>query len=234
MFKKLLLAGLILRASLFVQTSVAEETQFNTVRGQINLFAKSGVAKKQRANIAVFIDRIADQDMHETHNHADHNGDEDPLISQRGRRFRPGVLTVEKGETVDFMNDDRVLHNVFSLSSISPFDLGNYKRGTSRSVTFEESGLARVYCNLHSKMVLNILVLENSFHTTTNNNGEFELKNIPDGQYQLRVWQEFSEEQRLDVVLSGGEIKNLSVDLHENKSFVQHRNKYGKPYRGKY
>jgi len=209
------------------QHSNQEPDHKNSIRGRINLLDLNGKLKNQRSNVAVFIDEVQGD-------HGAAIAAENPAVSQRGRRFRPGTMTVLKGTAVDFKNDDRVLHNVFSLSTNQPFDLGNYERGTSRSVTFDNPGLVKVYCNLHSKMVLNVLVLENPMSATTNADGDFLLENIPDGTYRLRVWQEFSDEMSIDVSLSGNQTLELDIELQESKSFVQHNNKYGKPYRGKY
>jgi plastocyanin len=210
-----------------LQHSNQEADGKNSIRGRINLLDLNGKLKNQRSNVAIFIDDIQVDPSTATKA-------ENPAVSQRGRRFRPGTMTVLKGTKVDFMNDDRVLHNVFSLSTTQPFDLGNYERGTSRSVTFDNPGLVKVYCNLHSNMVLNVLVLENPIATTTNADGDFVLENIPDGSYTLRVWQEFSDEKSIDVSVSGNQTLELDIELQESKTFIQHNNKYGKPYRGKY
>src|SRR6185295_17355955 len=59
------------------------------------------------------------------------------IIEQRGRRFAPHVLAVPVGSTVSFPNFDPFFHNVFSLSPMRSFDLGIYRSGESREVTFD-------------------------------------------------------------------------------------------------
>lgn len=231
MIKQFAFIGMLLVLGAVTQLVSAEPQQLNVIRGEINLLNQDGQARKQRSNIAVFIEGVqapVDTAVHSENLH------ENPGVSQRGRRFRPGTLPVEKGTTVDFHNDDRVLHNVFSLSKNQPFDLGNYEHGTSRSVTFDNPGLVKVFCNLHSKMVLNVLVLDNPLYATTNSDGEFVIENIPDGTYTMRVWHEFSDEKSVEVTVAGSEVKTVNIDLMETRSFVQHKNKFGKDYRGKY
>src|SRR5687768_7242761 len=57
-------------------------------------------------------------------------------IDQKNRRFDPDLLVVPVGSTVSFPNLDAIFHNVFSLSGPKSFDLGNYPRNETRTVTF--------------------------------------------------------------------------------------------------
>ena len=46
------------------------------------------------------------------------------ILEQENERFQPRILPIVAGQTVSFPNRDRFYHNVFSVSSIEPFDLG--------------------------------------------------------------------------------------------------------------
>jgi plastocyanin len=81
-------------------------------------------------------------------------------MEQRDESFFPHVLPIVKGSIVEFPNGDPIYHNVFSLSKASSFDLGRYPRGATRSIRFDEPGVVRVYCHIHSDMSGVILVLE--------------------------------------------------------------------------
>ena len=65
-------------------------------------------------------------------------------IEQRDRRFVPDLVVIPAGGSVTFPNVDPVFHNVFSLSKPKEFDLGNYPKGQSRSVTFGKEGVVYV------------------------------------------------------------------------------------------
>ncbi len=62
-------------------------------------------------------------------------------IEQRDRRFVPDLVVIPAGATVSFPNFDPIFHNVFSLSKAKSFDLGNYREGQSRLVTFPVPGI---------------------------------------------------------------------------------------------
>ena len=51
------------------------------------------------------------------------------VLDQRNLTFSPRVLVVRAGTTVDFPNNDRVFHNVFSFRDGKRFDLGMYPVG---------------------------------------------------------------------------------------------------------
>ncbi len=111
-----------------------------------------------------------------------------PVLDQHDMVFRPLVLPVLAGTTVDFPNSDPLFHNVFSLSTPKEFDLGKYPKGQRRSVTFDEEGVVSVYCEIHSYMFATILVLQNPYFAVPDNNGNYEISGIPPGTYQLSFW----------------------------------------------
>ena len=111
-----------------------------------------------------------------------------PTLDQHDMVFRPLVLPVVVGTTVDFPNADPLFHNVFSLSEPKEFDLGRYPRGERRSVTFDRVGVVSVYCEIHSYMFASILVLQNSHFTQPDQSGNYEIAGISPGTYALTFW----------------------------------------------
>lgn len=111
-----------------------------------------------------------------------------PSLDQRGLMFRPLVLPVVVGTTVDFPNSDMVYHNVFSYSSSKEFDLGKYPKGTVKTVTFDTPGVVNIFCEIHASMYATILVLEHPFFALPDDDGNFVIPNIPPGSYQLSFW----------------------------------------------
>ena len=56
----------------------------------------------------------------------------------KGKEFRPRVVAVAAGGTVDFPNEDPIFHNVFSVSGENRFDLDLYKKPKSEVVDLPE------------------------------------------------------------------------------------------------
>src|ERR1700722_18902457 len=109
-------------------------------------------------------------------------------IEQRDRRFVPDLVVIPAGATVAFPNFDPIFHNVFSLSKAKSFDLGNYREGQSRLVTFPVPGLVAVYCHLHSNMAASIVVAPSRWAVRVDKDGVFSLKDVPAGTYTVVAW----------------------------------------------
>jgi plastocyanin len=132
-------------------------------------------------------------------------------LDQRDEAFVPYVLAVQAGSVVDFPNNDRTFHNVFSLSRTRRFDLGRYPQGQSKSVRFERAGIVRVFCDIHSHMSAWILVFAHRFFATTDAQGRYRIGGVPAGRYQLAVWTDGKlRESRAVSVPESGE---LTVDF---------------------
>jgi plastocyanin len=125
------------------------------------------------------------------------------VLDQKDETFVPHVVAVTVGSTVEFPNSDRVYHNVFSLSKVRRFDLGRYPRGASRSVRFDEPGVVRVFCEIHSHMSAFILVFAHRYFATTDSEGRYRIEGVPAGRYTLAVWNEGEVRETRPVVVPG-------------------------------
>ena len=112
------------------------------------------------------------------------------VVTQRDAIFRPHVLPVMAGTTVEWPNKDDIFHNVFSMSESNPFDLGLYKDPEVKKVKFEQAGRVDVFCSIHSQMNCIVLVLQNPFFAATEKSGSFKIENVPPGTYKLKAWHE--------------------------------------------
>lgn len=135
------------------------------------------------------------------------------IILQQDTTFVPSVLTVAPGTTVEFANEDSFFHNVFSYSQAMRFDLGRYPAGQSKSVTFEESGIVKVYCEVHDFMRAVVLVLDTPYHASVSEDGSFTIRGVPPGTYDLVAWHADFDEQVISVEVAGGETATVEVTL---------------------
>jgi plastocyanin len=113
-------------------------------------------------------------------------------IDQKNLMFVPHVLPVLSGTTVDFINSDDVLHNVFSPDKCcDKFNLGSWPKGQMKSFTFKEPGCAAtLLCNVHPEMEGYVYVVETPYYAVSAKDGSYEINDIPPGKYTLKIWHE--------------------------------------------
>jgi plastocyanin len=196
--------AIVFAATLLLGTGSREQREprprvaVGTIRGRVEL--RSAGSPEVRPDVAAL-------GMHAAHDRPDRRrsvvyletaprpafdpGDEQRArMDQRNENFVPHVLPIVSGTTVDFPNDDSTYHSVFSLSKPKPFNLGRYAAGRSKSVRFDQPGIIRVFCEIHSHMSAFILVFAHRYYAVTDDDSRYRLPNVPAGSYTVTVWNE--------------------------------------------
>ncbi|HEX6862650.1 MAG TPA: hypothetical protein VF414_07540 [Thermoanaerobaculia bacterium] len=151
------------------------------------------------------------------------------VMTTRDKQFVPRTLTIPVGSRVRFPNEDVILHNVFSVSGGTSFDLGLYRRGAGKEQKFDQPGLVRVFCNVHHSMVGYILVLESPYVATPDAEGRFALTGLPKGPGRLTVWHEQAEPATTEVQVPRAEPLAARLEIVRPR-IPPHLNKSGKSY----
>lgn len=134
-------------------------------------------------------------------------------IDQKQCAFVPRVVVVPAGGTVEFLNSDRLLHNVRSFSKANPPFNKAHPRARTISVGFRAPEIIRVECDLHSWMRSWVVVADHPFYAVTNGQGEFSLDNVPTGKYTLQVWQESLGTVTRDVTVGDKAVATVTVEM---------------------
>jgi plastocyanin len=151
-------------------------------------------------------------------------------LSQKNKTFQPHVLAVPVGFTVSFPNNDQIFHNVFSLASPQPFDLGLYRGGATRERTFSRAGTYRVFCNIHPQMTALVIVVPTPHTASVGADGRYVL-DLPAGRYRVTAVSERAAPQSVEVTSGAGATTAPDLTLDESSwIFAQHKNKYGQDY----
>ncbi len=114
-------------------------------------------------------------------------------IDQRDATFIPRVLPVTQGTVVQFVNNDPFYHNVFSLTPGNQFNIGRRTRGevVQKKIgerKIEGLGEVKLFCDIHTQMNAVILSLDTPYFTKPDANGNYVLKDLPEGRYEVRVY----------------------------------------------
>ena len=149
------------------------------------------------------------------------------VMDQRNLTFIPHVLPIPVGATVHFPNNDKVDHNIFSLSKAKNFNLGSYRPGESKDVLFDKPGIVELRCDVHAEMAGYIMVMKNPYWAMTDKNGWFEIPDSNDlksfgivgipvlspGKYFLKTWHEKLNSKRIPVIVKDDGDISVKVDL---------------------
>ena len=151
-------------------------------------------------------------------------------IKTSGKRFVPRVAWTTPGSEVVFPNQDHILHNVFSVTPGDAFDTGHYEPGDAPRWTAQNSGLVKLYCNVHRKMNAFLWVVQTPYVEVLDNREGIDFPYLPPGHYKLRLWHPEVGEKDFEVSV-GDSITKGDWTLQANlPDFEPHKNKFGKDY----
>ncbi len=136
------------------------------------------------------------------------------IMDQRALKFIPRVLPVLMGTTVDFPNNDKSWHNIYSRSSAKKFDLGLYAPKKTRSALFDKAGVVKILCNVHPGMEAYIVVMEHPYFAAADKDGNYRLDQVPLGKHRIQVWHPQLGTRAVSVhLVREGEVLVIDFDL---------------------
>ena len=158
------------------------------------------------SDVVVYIDKI-NEDVEIPKEHV--------VMNQKNLKFLPHVIPIVVGTTVDYLNSDDVLHNVFSPDKCAEkFNLGTWSKGKTRSYTYNDIDCGAVMlCNVHPEMEAWILVLKNKYFYKTDKDGKYAIKDVPPGKYELKVWHEKIKGKPQEVEITSDETVTVNFKL---------------------
>jgi plastocyanin len=77
------------------------------------------------------------------------------IVVQKGRAFRPAEVSIARGETVTFTNDDSYIHQVYVTGL---FDSEEKAPGENLNEIFPDAGTFQVRCHIHPTMKMTVRV----------------------------------------------------------------------------
>lgn len=139
------------------------------------------VGARDSADAVVYVDAIPGRTFPPPTEHA--------VVNQQNLTFGPHVLPVLVGTTVDFLNSDSVLHNVFTPDSCAgKFNLGSWPKGEKRSHKFQKECFVALLCMVHPEMEGFVAALPTPWYAVTGPDGKFRIADVADGEYTVKVW----------------------------------------------
>ena len=135
------------------------------------------------------------------------------LLDQEGCTYHPHVIGVQVGQDITIRNSDDTLHNIHPRPTVNAeFNIGQARKGMEATRKFDkEEVMIPVGCDVHPWMRSYISVVSHPFFAVTGEDGSYEIKNVPPGEYEVEVYHEKLKTQTGKASVKAGE--PAKVDL---------------------
>jgi len=111
-------------------------------------------------------------------------------LNQKNCRYEPHILLVPAQATLTVKNSDPLLHTVH-MSGSADYNLPFTSQGQEISRPMTREGAVSLRCNAgHVWMNGEMIVAKNPYYAVTDEDGNFELTQVPPGQYEIVAWHE--------------------------------------------
>jgi len=112
------------------------------------------------------------------------------FLNQKSCRYEPHILLVPHQAALTVKSSDPVLHTVH-MSGSADYNLPFVTAGQEISRPMTREGVVDLRCNAgHVWMNAEMIVAANPYYAVTDADGNFELTDVPPGQYEIVAWHE--------------------------------------------
>ena len=128
-------------------------------------------------------------------------------IDQHGCNYTPHVVAMQANQPLKIKNSDDTLHNIHPRPTVNAeFNIGQPRKGMESTKTFDKKEVMfPVGCDVHPWMRAYISVLDHPFYAVTKEDGTFEIKGLPPGDYEVEAYHEKLKTQTQKITVKAGE-----------------------------
>ena len=143
----------------------------------------------------------------------------DPIvIDQIEHTFEPHLIAIRDGQRVKFTNSDVANHNVRAIA-FEPKNQFNIFTGAGGDYVHQfvlEKKVRPILlsCDIHPWMRGWIYVFSHPYFAVTDEHGQFRIRSVPAGKYQLKIWQpDVGYRETLSVDVKAGETTMVATGI---------------------
>jgi hypothetical protein len=122
-------------------------------------------------------------------------------LDQKNCRYEPHILLVPRDGNLEMKSSDPVLHNIHMAGAAFyniPFPIQD--KVLARSM--HRDGVVDIKCDAgHVWMNAEVLVVTHPYYAVTDAHGDFELSDVPPGEYEITAWHEGWKIDRTETVI---------------------------------
>jgi hypothetical protein len=135
-------------------------------------------------------------------------------LDNRECRFQPHVQVAEVGQWLEIVNSDPILHNADArMGNETLFNVA-VTPGRRVRKPLARPGLVAITCDVrHTWMSAYIEVAAHPYHTVTDLYGAYEIRELPPGEYKLRVWHEVLGTATLPFTVKDGGTAVVDIEM---------------------
>lgn len=135
------------------------------------------------------------------------------MLDQKGCTYVPHIITVQAGQPMKIRNDDDTLHNIHPRPTVNQeFNIGQPRQGMESTHTFDKQEIMiPVGCDVHPWMRSYISVVGHPFFAVTKDDGTYEIKGLPAGDYEIEADHEKLKTTTGKVSVKDGEAAKLDL-----------------------
>src|SRR5258708_207733 len=111
------------------------------------------------------------------------------FLAQKPCRYEPHVLLVPLQANLTVRDSDPVLHTV-QMSGSADYNLPFVVAGQEIARPMTREGTVSMRCNVHVWMNAEMIVARHPYYAVTDEDGNFELREVPPGNYEIVAWHE--------------------------------------------
>jgi plastocyanin len=130
-------------------------------------------------------------------------------LDQQGCEYHPHIVTVRTGQPLKIKNNDDTLHNIHPRPTVNAeFNIGQPRKGMESTKTFDKQEIMiPVGCDVHPWMRSYISVVGHPYFAVTKEDGSYEIKGLPPGDYEVEAIHEKLKSQTQKVSAKDGDNK---------------------------
>ena len=132
-------------------------------------------------------------------------------IVQEACVFKPFLGVMRRGAGLKVVNNDPLEHNVnaYELANnrmYTEFKVDQHDRGSvTKKLNLKHGGVAmKIECNAHDFMHSYVFAASNPYFAVVNEDGTFEIGDVPPGKYSIKAWHGFLRDLEAEVEITAG------------------------------
>jgi len=123
-------------------------------------------------------------------------------LEQHGCQYEPHIVAMMEGQDLQILNGDDTNHNIHFLPQKNEeinFSQPKKDLENGKTVKLVKEEPFKIKCDVHPWMGAHIAVFNHPFFAVTGDEGTFELKDVPPGEYVIEAWHETYGSQTMNV-----------------------------------